>query len=227
MVSGLFSYPAKTLAIYILFILSLSTISSFINKNVFQNNLTSKNTRILAIILALFSFLILMKQTRPIHYLNKWQMAYQLFESGNKHDALKQYHDLLPKLKNQSIFLYNYGSSLAINGSFQEALHYILQAREAMNHYDFYKNLGNIHISLGNYARAEYSYKKAGEIIPCRLYPKYKLFEIKNKNGNRNEAIELANEILETRIKVESEKTNQMINQIIEFLNKNNSHTTN
>lgn len=77
---------------------------------------------------------------------------------------------------------------------------------------------GDIFLSNQRYAHAESYYKKAAYMIPCRLTPNYKLWNLYLQKGDTAKAIEIAEYMLEQKLKVENSFTIRSKSEIRKFL---------
>ncbi|MGL4332855.1 MAG: O-antigen ligase family protein [Bacteroidales bacterium] len=78
--------------------------------------------------------------------------------------------------------------------------------------------LGDIFLSSHRYAHAESYYRKAAYMIPCRLTPNYKLWNLYLQKGDTARAIEIAEYMLEQKLKVENSFTIRSKSEIRKFL---------
>ena len=79
-------------------------------------------------------------------------------------------------------------------------------------------DIGNIYVSQSSFGAAEKYYKEASLMIPTRFTPKYLLFKMYQETNRINEAMKIANEILEMPLKVENTYTLKHKAEIRAFL---------
>ena len=70
--------------------------------------------------------------------------------------------------------------------------------------------LGSYYVERKDYKLAEYYFQEASFMIPTRLRPKYNLWELYKDTGQSEKALEMANSILTTKLKIESVYTLRM-----------------
>lgn len=79
-----------------------------------------------------------------------------------------------------------------------------------------------------DYQKAEYHYIQAANMCPSRYIPLYQLVQLYRDIGRRDEALVLANRILEKKIKVESSTVYAIKYEMKEFIdNSPKSNTSN
>lgn len=77
--------------------------------------------------------------------------------------------------------------------------------------------LGSYYAEHNNYILAEYYFQEASFMIPSRLKPKYRLWELYKERGQYEKALKMANSILTMKPKIESIYTLRMKRKIKDF----------
>lgn len=77
--------------------------------------------------------------------------------------------------------------------------------------------LGSYYAEHNNYILAEYYFQEASFMIPSRLKPKYRLWELYKERGQYEKALKMANSILTMKLKIESIYTLRMKRKIKDF----------
>ena len=70
--------------------------------------------------------------------------------------------------------------------------------------------LGDSHKALGNYLAAETAYLKSSQMIPYLLFPRYLLAKLYYESGQHGKAIQVAEELINSPVKVESSVVNEI-----------------
>ena len=73
-------------------------------------------------------------------------------------------------------------------------------------------------MNMGNLDKAEILYRKAIDMVPSRITPRYKLFKLYISRGDTILAVSLGRIVLSLKPKVESTKTLRMKGEIKDFL---------
>jgi tetratricopeptide (TPR) repeat protein len=121
-------------------------------------------------------------------------------------------------LKNNGKFLYNYGASLSHNGEHKLALKLLSEASDYFINTDLMCYLGNSHLALQEYKEAELSFMDAHHTIPHKIFPLYQLVQIYDTTHREHLAIEYAEKILATKVKVKSDLTMNIKREMRLFL---------
>lgn len=77
--------------------------------------------------------------------------------------------------------------------------------------------LGSYYVERKDYKLAEYYFQEASFMIPTRLRPKYNLWELYKDTGQSGKALEMANSILTTKLKIESVYTLRMKRRVKDY----------
>jgi hypothetical protein len=101
-------------------------------------------------------------------------------------------------------FLYFYGSVLLEKQELQLALTVFKKAELLMADNDLYLNIGDCYTLMGNKTMAINYYKLSNMVVPHKLLPKFKLFEIYIKYGDFVNGYAIAREIDTMPVKVNS-----------------------
>ena len=83
---------------------------------------------------------------------------------------------------------------------------------------EIYCMLGDESMNMGNLDKAEILYRKAIDMVPSRITPRYKLFKLYISRGDTILAVSLGRIVLSLKPKVESTKTLRMKGEIKDFL---------
>jgi uncharacterized protein HemY len=81
-----------------------------------------------------------------------------------------------------------------------------------------YCTLGNYHKKNRHYKQAEDAFRVASNMIPIRIRPQFYLWELYVETGNRAAAVDMAQRILASPVKIESIYTLRVKRQMREYL---------
>lgn len=226
---SLFSYPGQILPIKTSLVLYLATVAN----HPLQNNLYFQlshyklipYTRHYVKLILIFAFLLLAcagsillhKQVLAFKY---WESANQYYKFGAYDACLQDFEKAYPLLKTNGDFLTNYGKALSEAEKPNNAIAILKQAEKSYPNTIVYTAIGNSYKALNLYTKAEQAYLYAWYMNPSRFYPKYLLVRLYNENGQKEKAVNVANELLHKRIKVESEAIREIKAEMNEIVKK-------
>jgi O-antigen polymerase len=159
---------------------------------------------------------------RKNHYaaLKTWQVADQLYAGQLYHESVETYSDLFPTLIANGLYLQMYGKALSMDKQHQKSNEVLALAEKQISNQVIYNTLGDNHKALGNYPQAEAAYKKSVQMIPSLMFPKYLLAKLYVESGEKQKAIHLAGEILNSPVKVESSATREIMADMRAIVNE-------
>lgn len=167
-------------------------------------------------IVLIVCFLFLHSLCRRIKAEYQWCEASRLYN-------ISDFEKLLPILGKDPYFLYNYAVMLYSTNHQEESLEVALLCSKQWTDYDLELLLGDIYVYKKEYALAEFYYKKAAYMCPCRFIPLYKLFCLYKKLDSKDKAYFIARIINAKSVKVPSvavEHIKYEIKQYIQPLDK-------
>jgi len=147
-----------------------------------------------------------------------WKNAFDTYNMGIYDDCLADYEKAYPILKTNGDFLTNYGKALSMADKHTRAIEVLQQAAKYYPNTIVYTSLGDSYKKLGQNINAEQAYIHAFKMNPSRFYPKYLLAKLYDGSGQKVKANEVAKELLEKDIKIEStaiEEIKEEMNTII------------
>lgn len=147
-----------------------------------------------------------------------WKQAYKMLHSGNKEMAFLHYSNLLPRLKHDQFFMYNYGAELSQAGQYEHSIKILNQTKTMINDVDVYTHLGNSYEALGRYDKSIKAFEQAMWGFPNKFYPKYRLVPLYYGTGQEQKSIALARKIVNMKPKIPSQKVKRMKKETREFL---------
>lgn len=152
-----------------------------------------------------------------------WKDALNIFILAEKESAFRIYKDIYRYLKKDRFFLYNYSSALSQTGRNEESLFIALQCREYWADYDLELLLGELYERLDQPIQATQHYKYASLMCPNRFMPLYKLVLLLKEEGQLEEAMQLAQDIVNKSEKVPSVTTQRIKREMRELIFKERS----
>ena len=210
LVFSLFSYPLDTAPIVLQFVVlsALITNIKIINK---QSPVVQKKVcnpvliRILVVLVILIIMPALSKATWKTYKGHKhWGKAYQLYQQKCYSDAAEEYQNSVNYLPDDGLLLQMYGKCLTINGNWFKANQILEKASALRSDPILYSALGDSYKALKEYKKAEDAYRQSWYMEPGKFYPKYLLAKLYDENGQKKKAANIAFELINKKVKVES-----------------------
>lgn len=138
---------------------------------------------------------------RDIRFEYRWgQLTADAYLTG----AGSRYEDLRRDWNRNPFFLYSYGLALDSEGRYEESVTVLSECERYFNDYDLQMSLGDSYLKISHLHDAESHYRLASQMCPGRFMPLYKLVEIYDTTSRREQALELANEIVDKPVKIPS-----------------------
>ena len=104
--------------------------------------------------------------------------------------------ELYPRLRMKFRYLYDYGYALHKEGRYAESNVILREGSLISSDPMFYNIIGKNFEALGDYEQAERSYIHSHNMVPSRLYPYILLMEMKERQGNTEQALAYARKAL-------------------------------
>jgi O-antigen polymerase len=216
-VFAFFSNPFHSLPIALLFFFSLSIVSCFLPT--LKNKDLPASVNIVSLLLILFVSINFCKNQPEIKQgYREWNYALRLCRLGKDELAIENFEKAKLVLGNNGLLLQHYGSSLIFQNKYQEALTILCEAKKYYYDYELCITLGDCQEKLDNNEEAIKNYQLAGSIIPHKFYPRYLLALLYKKIGEREKAFEIANELINKPVKIESEEISKIKTEMNEFI---------
>lgn len=121
-------------------------------------------------------------------------------------DILIRYNELLPKLKNDYLFLYNYAAVLNYIGHYYHSQQIAVHCCYFLSDYDLQLLMGDNCVKMQQYELAEKHYKHASYMCPVRFVPLYELMKVYQLKGDYFKAKRIARIILNKTVKIDSKR---------------------
>ena len=129
---------------------------------------------------------------------------------GRYADAGESYAPVYPFLSDQITFLFEYAQSLSRLEQVAESNEVLEKAIRISCDPMLYNVMGKNYQALKDYDRAEACFKKAGHIVPNRIYPYYLLALMYQEFGQTENAKSMARLVLSKDPKVDSSAVKEM-----------------
>ena len=212
-----FSYPLQYIAIWVLLGFYLLLLIPHKTIQIKRNKITI----ISRVFILTACWICLFYTIRHIRAEIRWKEIAHNSLNGNTIKMLPEYEKLYPVLKNNPFFLYNYGAELNYAGKYKKSIRTLKECQKKFNDYDLQLLRADNYYHLGNIETALEIYKHASNMIPCRFWPIYKMFEIYKKKGKVNVAMKFAKEIMNKKVKIPSRTINIIKNEVTEYIKEN------
>lgn len=220
------SYPFYTISTQLIFFIVLGLLTNLIQfKSIFVFSL-KKMTLSILISLALICFLFkLTKGLIGFEDRLNWHKANNIFNDGKKEEALAMYKSLLNSLEDDHNFRYNYGMVLFEYKDYKNSIINLEEASKSINSSDILITKGMCYLKLSKIEKAEHNLLNAKHLIPYKLIPKFQLFQLYKLTNQPLEAHKMANEIINTEIKVFSKEALRIKTEAINYIENQDNHS--
>src|SRR5690606_6759490 len=137
--------------------------------------------------------------------------------------SLELYEKASTKFAANGDFLMNYGKALSMAEEHEKAVETLGQAKDHLNTTIIETALGDSYKALKKYEAAEKAYYQAWYMAPGRFYPKYLLAILYDENNQPQKARNIALELMEKEVKVESMAIEEIKAEMKIIINKSSS----
>ena len=150
----------------------------------------------------------------------EWAEALTASTLNQTDRAMEQYRRVYPVLGADRYFLYNYAAELHRNGLHDESLRVAEECHLHWADYDLELLLADLHEQQGNVSRAEVHYRQASLMCPNRFVPLYRLAQLLDRTGRKEEAAQLAWQIEDKPVKIPSFRVDWIKKEMHEYISK-------
>jgi tetratricopeptide (TPR) repeat protein len=216
---GVFSFFSYPLVYPFVWVMGIASIAVIIYQAKYQVKIPSRIGPALKLIMipVIFIFGLHIYQRMTTEML--WcKVAHQSL-LGKTEEMLPVYEQLHKSLTNNELFLYNYAAELNVIKQYDKSLEIALECERLLADYDLQMLMADNYQNLQNNQKAEYHYKKASNMCPVKFMPIYQLVELYNEAGRKEEALTLAQKIIDKDVKIPSATISiikQKMRQLIE-----------
>ena len=172
----------------------------------------------IAVILLFFSCFSGYATISKIKYYAQWEKANSLNQFGYVEEARTAYERIYSHLRHNGQFLYMYARNLYKNKDYQKSLEYLESAKPKIATNNFYDLMGDIFVKTGDFEKAISCYKYVSFMIPNRFRPLYKQFILYEELGQTDQAMEIAQSIVNKPVKVDSYEIRDIIKACNNFI---------
>lgn len=148
----------------------------------------------------------------------EWGKAARIAAKGHPRKTLNRYAALYEHYGSNPYFLYNYAAVLYSAGMFGEAGEIAEECEKMWSGYHLELLMGDISRMDGRYEKARTHYQKAYGMCPSRFAPLAGIFYLYKDMGNLNEAADIAQMIVNKKVKVESPEVHEMKDEAEDFI---------
>lgn len=199
---GLVAWGTFALASYPLAVWQLRLLLGvFLGAAVGLNMKVGKRTRLILastfIVIATGLMLIWLPENRQRKYAEgKWLEERRFTNFGIFDGMADRLAILYPQLRRNFRYLYDYGYAQHKECRYEESNVILREGALISSDPMFYNIIGKNHEALGDYELAERNYIHAHNMVPSRLYPYILLMEMKERQGNTEQALAYARKAL-------------------------------
>lgn len=156
----------------------------------------------IVIVVVVLGVVWIMVRDMPFHRQNR--QAHELMRWGDYASAIEEYEGLIGKMDDEQHFLQAYAKCLSMEKRHAESNEILQVAKKYGSDSYAYIIRGDNLTALGKYGDAESAYSRAIHMAPSSLYPRYQLTMMYKESGQANKARILAQQTLDTEVKVTS-----------------------
>jgi O-antigen polymerase len=227
-VFGLFSYPLQILPIQICLVIALAISAGELGlkgqENLLQPIYFSKPLQFaLRSIFLVGGLGFLWLATNKLQQVKTayidWKNSFDTYNMGIYDDCLTDYEKAYPILKTNGDFLTNYGKALSMAEKHNKAIEVLQQAVKYYPNTIVYTSLGDSYKKISQNTDAEQAYIHAFKMNPSRFYPKYLLAKLYDETGQKEKALQIAEELLEKDVKIESTAVQEIKDEMKKIIN--------
>jgi len=226
LIFSLFSYPSEILSILLLGVFSLAVIANnTIPLKIIDINRIRLFPRITGFSIATLLILICLiwwRTTINKYGIVAWKEANVLYQNGDLDSSLIKYKEAYRWNRNNGLFLSNYGKALSLSKDYAQSIKVLNESALYLKDNITYLTLGDNFSALKDYPMAEVCYRKAINMTPSRVYPKYCIAILYYKANQLEKAQTVAREILSSNSKVQSLAESQIKEEMNKLLSYNN-----
>lgn len=219
-VAALFSYPFQVLPIQFTALILLGINIFFPDKKVFRNKGERIFTNVTRLIFVPLSAFFLYHSTLHIRSKNWENKAFQLSLAGRKTDVLDLYRKLATHYPAYGHHKYLYAEQCYYMNQLQKADSTLAEAQKKYIDNRVYSLKAKINFEKGNLKEAEQNYLMVIYTVPNRMMSRYDLVIFYANNKDTLKTLQWAYSIRKMPVKVRSEKTDILLNQVNQLVNE-------
>ncbi len=148
----------------------------------------------------------------------QWSQLQQIFyQNGHFDKIVESYPPLFPQLKDDIQYLFEYGRSLNMTGSYAQSNEILERISLYMHDPMAHNIMGNNFKHMGNIQAALKQYRTAHYYMPNHIYPLYLIAMLYYETGDTTRFVQSARLVLDFEPKIESSATQELKNEIRKF----------
>ena len=217
-IMGIFNFTLPAIPVMLMFLLYAAVINYFTAKRTWA--FAKTGCICLGIILLLTGIVLAYTQikTTAAHRQNK--LAANFLKDRKYQEAITILTPLSADLSDSDSYWRNYAQALVLVQDYREALETIEKAKQLSANPELYLLAGNCYLRLKQYPQAVQEYQQASYLEPTRFKPRYYLMNSALKAGDIPKALHTAQEIIDLRPKIPSDKVTYYKNAAKKLLKK-------
>lgn len=193
---SLFSYPFTYPFVWVVTFLSVFMITGEYIKRLFSRYWIKNTACVFVLAFSLFGFYKLIDRIEAELEWGKAAKSYNV--------SLPVYEKLKKKFESNPYFLYNYAAVLQEMKQYDKSLQVAVNCRRYWADYDLELVIGENYQQLNKPELAEEYYNRASLMCPSRFLPLYKLFHLYKENGQKEQALAMAETVINKPVKIET-----------------------
>lgn len=219
LVFSLFSYPFSITPILLNLLIFLSILSAYSDDQPLISIPVNRFLKLgVFILLIIFTGWTVNKTKNTYIAYKDWKTASQLKSYGDYEEAISMMSKIEPVLSHKGNFMFEYGQALALNKKYTKGIEVLERAAGQTSDPYLFNSLGNCYQGLKNYKKAEEAYIHAFYLIPHKFYPRYLLAKLYDEMGETEKAIEVANKLLNMKVKIPSTAIEEMKSEMVDLI---------
>lgn len=217
-ICALFSYPFS----YPFIKLMIVALLAFLLAEVKKQRTTINNNLWTRVSLSFLSVALLSATAYQGYLEREWHTIAHKSLRGETLQMLPQYESLHAHLRYNDLFLYNYAAELNVVAHYDESMQIANECNKLWTDYDLHMLMADNCLKLQRYGDTETYLKQASAMCPVKFMPLYKLVELYMKTEQKEEALLLAQQIVNKVEKVPSSTITSIKNKMQKVLDDSN-----
>jgi O-antigen ligase len=156
-----------------------------------------------------------------------WNSIARQSLAGKTQEVLPEYEKLYRYLGHNGLFLYNHAAELHEAGEYEQSIAVFGRCTRYYNDMDVQMLLADNYRELHGYDEAERHLKTAAAMCPVRFMPLYELAKLHDATGRREEALTMAKQIIDKKIKIPSFTITAIQKEMRQLIEKEESRPNN
>jgi tetratricopeptide (TPR) repeat protein len=148
----------------------------------------------------------------------KWNTIAHKSLAGKTAEVLPEYDRLYAYLNRNGLFLYNHAAELHEVKEYEKSLSVFDLGVKYYNDMDVQMLLADNYKELGRHNEAEKHFKLASAMCPNRFMPLYQLVLLYKETNRNEDALKVAQQILDKKVKIPSSTVNAIKNEMRQLI---------